>query len=172
MVNRLEPYLEYRRLQERPASPASPGLAPLLAAFLGGLTMALMLAAGLSAEPKVQAPAPAKALQFPPRSGTHLVLLTQAVDGDTVRFFWLVEDTGRLHGINAPELHGDDEAAGRAARTFLGSKLPAKPVAAKVGREKYGRALLDVVLEDGKSLSDILVEAGHAKRWDGSGQRP
>lgn len=113
-----------------------------------------------------------KALQFPPRDGTHLILCDRAIDGDTIVFYWLIEDRGRLWGINAPELHGDDTAAGAAARLYLGSKLPLKPVKAHVGREKYGRALVDIILDDGQSLSKMMVEAGHAKTWDGKGARP
>jgi len=116
---------------------------------------------------------PPRPLTFPPRDGVHLVLVTEAVDGDTVRFCWLVQETARLYGINTPETKGATAEAGKAAKQFLAGKLPAKPVSAKVlGRDKYGRVLMDVSLDDGKSLSALMIESGHAKAYFGEGPRP
>jgi len=140
--------------------------------FVLGLAVGAWATAG-------QAPAPLPAteqpqtLRFPPEAGTYSVLAVEAIDGDTVRFFWLVHDVGRLAGINAPELHGDSAKAGQAAKVFLAGKLSAKPMVCRArGREKYGRALIDLIGDDGRSLSAIMAEAGHAKAWDGQGARP
>ncbi len=112
---------------------------------------------------------PAKPITFPPRDGTHLVLVTEAVDGDTVRFFWLIEGVGRLNGINAPELR---DPGGQEAKAYLQKILPTKPIPARVqGGEKYGRTLLDLII-DGETAGQRMIKAGHAKPWDGKGRRP
>ena len=109
------------------------------------------------------------ALTFPPRSGFHLILPYEAIDGDTVRFYWLVPDVGRLHGINAPELKSP---GGKEAKDFLTKLLPGKPCAARVlGREKYGRALLELIV-DGKSVGQAMIDGKYAKPYDGRGPRP
>lgn len=118
-----------------------------------------------------QCQANAKALTFPPRDGWHLVLPVEAIDGDTITFFWVVKDTGRLHGINAPELKDE---GGPEAKAYLQKLLPKKPTPAKVhGKEKYGRTLLELFdAADPKSLSEKMIRAGHAKPYDGRGPRP
>lgn len=114
----------------------------------------------------------AKTLDLRPKEGTYLILPVRAIDGDTIEFYWLAPDRGRLTGINAPELHGDSRLAGEAAKLFLTGKLPTRPVPAKVGVEKYGRTLVDVILDNGKTLGQVMIEGGHAKPWDGMGARP
>jgi len=114
-----------------------------------------------------------RGIEFPPREGKYLILATEAIDGDTVRFFWLVEGTARLYGINAPEMHGEDRDKGEAAKKFLQEKLPKTPTWARiVGREKYGRTLMDISDMGGLSLSKTMIDAGHAVGWDGKGKRP
>ena len=141
-------------------------------AFFGMLLLATALTR--AEPPKLQlAPEPQYA-DFPPKKGVYWILPVSAVDGDTIHFHWLVPERGRLAGINAPELHSANPAevkAGEAARAFLASKLPTKPVPARVGPDKYGRTLIDVQMGD-KTLGEIMVEAGHAKRWDGQGAKP
>jgi micrococcal nuclease len=114
----------------------------------------------------------AKTLDLRPKEGTYLILPVRAIDGDTIEFYWLATDRGRLLGINAPELHGDSRIAGEAAKLFLSSKLPTRPIPARVGVEKYGRTLLDVILDDGSTLGQVMIKGGHAKPWDGTGARP
>ena len=112
----------------------------------------------------------AQALTFPPRAGDYLILPNGAVDGDTFNFYWLVKDSGRLHGINAPEARAP---GGKEAKEFLQKMLPTGPAKVKVhGREKYGRALLDLYLGDGVTASKKMIDAKHAKPWDGKGERP
>lgn len=118
-------------------------------------------------------PAPLGGITFPPRQGTLLVLPYQAHDGDTIHFYFLVEDTGRLFGINAPELAKPTEKEGLASRDYLSSLLTGKPMKAVLhGREKYGRALLSLYDNHDRSLSELMVTAGMARHWDGKGVRP
>lgn len=42
-----------------------------------------------------------------------------------------------------------------------------------VGPYKYGDEwMAEIILPDGRNLSDVLVSGGHAVYWDGSGPRP
>lgn len=102
---------------------------------------------------------------FPPQDGEELVIVTRVVDGDTVKFDWLVSDTARLHGINAPELHGPTQEAGQAAREYLRQLLDGAGASVKVvikGRDKYGRALLEFFDAQGASINQKMIAAGHA----------
>ena len=36
-----------------------------------------------------------------------------------------------------------------------------------IAREKYGRALADVTLEDGTSVAELMMEAGLARPYEG-----
>lgn len=107
-----------------------------------------------------------QALVFPPQGGEDRVLIDRVIDGDTVKFFHLVEGVGRLHGINAPEKGTEP---GKAATAHLAQLLPAgSQVQARfMGRDKYGRLLVE--------LGDVnrrMVADGFAVPWDGRGQRP
>ena len=112
----------------------------------------------------------APALEFPPRSGTWEVLPVRIIDGDTFELRWLVKDVARLNRLNCPEKNTE---AGVAAQRFLESKLwiQRTRVVSK-GRDKFGRALLEVYTEKGENLTDLIVKSGHGHYWDGKGPRP
>ncbi len=103
----------------------------------------------------------------------------RVVDGDTVDicidlgFKISYRHSCRLHGINAPE---KVTAEGKAAKAFLESLLPAGAkltVQTKKDKlEKFGRVLGVLILQDGRSVADVLVQEGHAVAWDGRGARP
>jgi endonuclease YncB( thermonuclease family) len=150
----------------------------------GVIALALFIHAGLvgvlvlgGEKPKQAAP-----LTFPPREGLHLVLPVEAIDGDTVRFYWLVADVGRLNGINAPEMKTKEGPPAKAHLVKLLKLHANSPCKAKViRREKYGRALVEIYANDNPlehllpgdtTLSQMMIGAGHAKPWDGSGKRP
>jgi len=100
-------------------------------------------------------------LVFPPRKGSYTILPIEAIDGDTIRFAWLISDQARLYGINAPELYGPSSTDGEKAKKALSDLLPNKPCLVKLfGRDKYGRALIEVCNDQGVSLADILLERG------------
>jgi micrococcal nuclease len=85
-------------------------------------------------------------------------------DGDTV---WL---TGigkvRLIGIDTPEVYGQVECYGPQASAFAKRLLPpGRRVTYELGpeeRDRYGRALAYVWLDDGRFLNGLLVERGYA----------
>lgn len=113
-------------------------------------------------------------LILPPRSGTHRVQPLGVTDGDTLRVAYLLEDTVRLFGVNAPESRGPTRDAGLAARNFLEMLvMTGQPLTLDiVGREKYGRCLAKVYLPDGRDVAHVLTANGLAVAWDGHGPRP
>lgn len=97
-------------------------------------------------------------------------------DGDTCR---LDVDLGfdlhylivaRIAGINTPETSGATKAAGIAAREYAQTIAPggcfvvaqtAKP------REKYGRWMASITLDNGHDFAREMIAAGHAVEYDG-----
>lgn len=103
---------------------------------------------------------------FPPASGEHKIVIREVVDGDTVKFAWMVEGTARIKGIDAPELHGPDRAGGLNAKTYLRLILPTIVDAIVYGEDKYGRTLLDIRIGD-HLVSELMIRDGKAKPYDG-----
>jgi endonuclease YncB( thermonuclease family) len=109
---------------------------------------------------------------------------TQAKDADLgfhvyyeFGFIVLHEDI-RLFGINANE---HSTSAGDEATKFLKTliapgaliRVATKVVKDKDTKEKYGRWLGTLWRPgDDKSVNQQMVDAGHAKAWDGKGVRP
>ena len=87
------------------------------------------------------------------------------VDGGTV---WL---TGigkvRLIGVDTPEVYGTDECFGPQASAYAKRVLPpGRRVRYRLGveeRDRYGRALAYVYLEDGRLFNELLAEEGYAQ---------
>lgn len=105
--------------------------------------------------------------------------LVRVIDGDTLD---LDIDLGfqvttrlrcRLYGINTPETHGPkaavEKVAGLAAVKFVTEWLDGRELrikshdGRKIGQEKYGRWLVDVLDTHDKCLNDEILVAGHAK---------
>ena len=91
--------------------------------------------------------------------------VTKVTDGDTI---WLSEvGKVRLIGIDTPEVHGRDECFGREASAFVERAVPVgTAVRYRLGveeRDRYGRALAYVYLEDGRLLNELLAERGYAQ---------
>ena len=99
-------------------------------------------------------------------------------DGDTlmemvldVGFGISFQTTGRLVGINAPEIKGASKRAGVRARDWLresiedASVVHIETVSERLKRQqgKYGRWLV-TVWADGVDLNDEIVRLGHAKK--------
>jgi micrococcal nuclease len=111
-------------------------------------------------------------------------VVVQVIDGDTVevelevyrlgvRVFRVTERL-RLDGVQAPELRRPscdaERQAGQAARDWLDATITGQRLAVLIsGPDKYGRALGDVILPDGRLASTALIEAGYAAPWDGRG---
>lgn len=92
-------------------------------------------------------------------------------DGDTLRAdidlgfsTWVRGVDIRLHGINAPEMHGDTKVAGTKARDALRELVLGKEVVIDTFKdkvEKYGRYLAKVTCA-GVCANQLLVDQGLA----------
>lgn len=102
-------------------------------------------------------------------------------DGDTITvdidlgFSATLRMAVRLARINAPEVRGEQRAAGLTAAEALRQLLPAGQEVFlrtyKDGREKYGRYLADVLIELPQvscrtCVNDWLVEHGYAQKME------
>lgn len=75
----------------------------------------------------------------------------------------------RVRDVDTPEIRGKceaEKALAIEARDFTRSHLPGTVTLISVERGKYFRLVADVEI-NGKLLSDMLIEAGLAKRWTG-----
>ena len=93
------------------------------------------------------------------------------VDGDT---FWFRHHKIRVADIDAPELSpprcADERQRGEAAKQRLMELLNGGSFSLSIGvrdEDRYGRKLR-IVTREGRSLGDVLVDEGLARRWDGS----
>ena len=106
---------------------------------------------------------------------THVVKI---VDGDTVDVdidlgfgVWLKDERVRIMGIDTPESRTRDlveKQFGLASKKRLGELLGPDPIlktqVAKDGEDmkgKFGRILGDFISEDGRMITDIMIEEGH-----------
>jgi micrococcal nuclease len=91
--------------------------------------------------------------------------VTKHTDGDTL---WL-SGIGkvRLIGVDTPEVYGDAECYGAQASAFVERTVPlGTAVSYRLGaeeRDRYGRALAYVYLDDGRLLNLMLVRRGYAQ---------
>jgi len=93
---------------------------------------------------------------------------TCTVDIDLGLHIWARSEKIRLHGINAPELRGEERPAGLKSRDFLRSVILNQSILLETIKDrsgKYGRYLGIIWLSrDGKwiNVNDLLVEKGFA----------
>jgi micrococcal nuclease len=93
---------------------------------------------------------------------------TITLDIDLGLGIWRKGETVRLHGIDAPELRGEEREKGLIARDWLRQRLPqgAEVIVhtIKDKKGKYGRLLAEIFVPgDAVSLNLQLVEASHAE---------
>jgi len=105
----------------------------------------------------------------------YRALVRSVYDGDTCTVdidlglgTWIHGEKLRLYRINAPELRGEERAAGLKSRDFLRSKIDGKEIfinTIKDKKGKYGRYIADIWLKDNGrwiNINDLLVEKGFA----------
>lgn len=99
---------------------------------------------------------------------------TCVVDIDLGFRQWMHGEHLRLVGIDAPDRNPAKAAATAYARTLvpIGTRIVIRTQ--KDAGDKYGRWLCAVYgnPDNGTSLNQILVDAGHAVPWDGLGGHP
>lgn len=110
--------------------------------------------------------------------------ILRIVDGDTVDIdldlgfgIWLRNERVRIMGIDTPESRTSDEveklfgiAAKNRLKELLGEKAVLKTQVDKSGADmkgKFGRILGDFISNDGRMVSDILIEEGHCVAYFG-----
>jgi micrococcal nuclease len=100
--------------------------------------------------------------------------LVRVIDGDTyvlridLGFRAAITVTIRVHGYDAPELHGADHVRGAAAKAeaekyFAGYSVPPVIVVETVQDDQSFARWIGSVYLDGHSIVDHLVAAGHVK---------
>jgi micrococcal nuclease len=97
-------------------------------------------------------------------AGAREASIARVVDGDTVELAGLGK--ARLIGIDTPEVYGGVECYGPEASAYAKKQLDGKRVRYTVGREerdRYGRLLVYLWLEDGRSFNAMLVSRGYAR---------
>jgi endonuclease YncB( thermonuclease family) len=142
-------------------------LAP--AAIAGLLLAALVL--GVINEPRANAPVSKRVTE------DRAVRVTW-VDGDSGRLDGL---EFRLHGVDAPEGSSQRAKCARERELPSGARDVARSVtnqklihvSRRYGRDDYGRAIVDLVVE-GRDVASQLVFTGKLKRWnfDGGEHKP
>lgn len=106
---------------------------------------------------------------------TYNANIVRVVDGDTVIAdidlgfnIWQRKQSIRLSGINAPEMRGKTLQEGREAKQFLEKLVLNKRVILRTDKdkkEKYGRWLGNIQIEEDKNLIEInrtMIAEGHA----------
>lgn len=163
-------------------------LAPArLRALAAGLLVALALAGlalagcsdGQPAERPASGPPPAPATtgesaepdrarrgRFPgPPDAARSARVTGVTDGDTISLSGV--GRVRLIGVDTPEVFGGAECYGREASAYVKRLLPeGRRVRYRLGvepRDRYGRALAYVWLDDGQMVNGLLAVLGYAQ---------
>jgi len=118
-----------------------------------------------------------------PVSGPVQARVVRVIDGDTIRarvHIWLgqyVVTNVRLAGIDTAEkrAHCDRERdLARQAEEFVQARLSDENISLQaVNYDKYGkRVVARVITAGGEDLSDALLSAGLARRYDGGHKQP
>ena len=105
----------------------------------------------------------------------YRIQVVRVVDGDTIIAhvdlgfdFTLNNQHIRLARINAPEMKGESKEEGEKSKEALVGKLLGKKVFVRTHKdekEKYGRLLGELYLEDGTCVNDWLLSENLAKPY-------
>ena len=102
--------------------------------------------------------------------------VVKVYDGDTITILFrfnkqYYKTSCRILGIDTPELRTKnlkEKAAGYKARDFLSGFILDKIILIKFGKfDKYGRPLIEGFLDNGQSISNLMISNGHAKPYFG-----
>lgn len=113
-----------------------------------------------------------------PLPWTYHATIVRWLDGDTVDLdvkVWpeqLLRIRARLDGLNTPETRTRnlaEKAAGKAAKAYAMETCPhgSEQVIRLVKKEKYGRWLVRITLDDGRDLAGKMISLGHGKEYHG-----
>jgi micrococcal nuclease len=99
-----------------------------------------------------------------PDRSSRTATVTRVVDGDTVVLAGVGK--ARLIGVDTPEVYGGVECYGPEASAYAKHLLTGRRVRVRPGaerRDRYGRALVYLWLEDGRFVNELLVAGGWAR---------
>jgi micrococcal nuclease len=100
----------------------------------------------------------------PAGDGSRAATVTRVVDGDTVVLSGIGKS--RLIGIDTPEVYGGVECYGPEASAYTKHVLSGRRVRYRIGaepRDRYGRALVYLWLDDGRFFNEMLASGGYAR---------
>lgn len=101
------------------------------------------------------------------KPGYHMV--TDVVDGDTIRVSMDGKaETIRLIGIDSPELPDDcfaRQAKSKASEALQNQLIRLEADQTQDNRDRYGRLLRYVILEDGNNFNRQMVAEGYAREF-------
>lgn len=119
-------------------------------------------------------------------NGRHRVRVVSIYDGDTFTAMWtyagfVMREKIRVIGYDSPEikislsipkdLREKMKAAGKSAKEYLSGLIMDKSGGVVdllvEGRDKYGRLLSKVYLQDGRSVTDLMLDARHGFEYGG-----
>jgi micrococcal nuclease len=122
-----------------------------------------IVAIALIAEPK-SLDSPTRETNSTAKPGYHIV--AEVIDGDTIKVSIDGKaETVRLIGIDAPELPNDcfsREAKSKARKTLQGQPIKLEADQSQDNRDRYGRLLRYVILEDGTNFNRLMIAKGYA----------
>ena len=110
-------------------------------------------------------------------------IIKRVIDGDTIDVdvdlgfgVWLHNERVRLYGIDTPESRTSDPVEkyyGLLATEFVEERLMIGKRYVLKSREfratdSFGRILGDIVMPDGKTIIEYLLESHHAVKWNSS----
>lgn len=109
----------------------------------------------------------------------YSALVLRVIDGDTfealVHLGFGVEQRFRvrLDGIDTPEIYGENKKEGLKAKRIVRNMIEGKVVNLYEAeqKDKFGRALANVELEDGRDLTNVLIEEGLGKEYHGEAKK-
>ncbi len=111
-----------------------------------------------------------KTLTLIPDTGELDCLIERVVDGDTLDVQLFVPLRVRLHGVQVAEKSTEK---GKRVISLLADRLTKQTATLTLhGREKFGRHLASVRMQDGTDLAEWLIGLKLAVNWDGRGPRP
>lgn len=113
-----------------------------------------------------------------PPQWTYRAVVVKWLDGDTCDLdvhVWpgqVLRIRARLDGINTPETRTKDraeKAAGKASKDYAIATCPHgnEQIIHLVKKEKYGRWLVRITLDDGRDLAAKMIALGHGKEYHG-----
>lgn len=129
------------------------------------LTLVLLFLAGLAHGAGIEVPA----------------RVVSVYDGDTVRVeasMWpglTWRGSVRVDGVDTPELRGKcevEKVKAKAARDFVRARIGKRVLLVNVRKGKYaGRVVARVKLANGSDLTELLIQQGHGRPYEGGRRR-